>query len=231
MNTRNQHADEVDDKLNALGEQIVSLAGLVELVFADAIVALVEGDVGATQEVRLEDYKAHKVWLETDSLCIDLVATGQLRLQEVKFVTGAIKIAMGLKLMADEAARISRHMSACPDGGLPSGPWAQILPRMADIAQSMLSTTVEALVSRDGSETQGLHLVARELSTLNERLLELANEKMGAPGALPAEVGTALVLVARSLEQIGQRALDVANQVAHVYPSRRAAEEQEPEGQ
>ncbi len=230
MNAQPTNSLQVRAELKALQGQVLSLAGIVESVLAEAIVALVEGDFGAAREVRLEDYKAHKVWLQTDSLCVEILASGQLRLEEVRFVAGAIKMAMHLKRMADEAVRISRHMSACPHRGLPPGPCTEVLPRMAEITQGIFTSSVESLANPDAPGAEDLQPVARELSSLKEELVRQVNEELTG-GRLPAEVGTALVLVGRCLEEIAQLALEVASLGLCLHPTRGEAGRPEGEAQ
>ncbi|MDP6107617.1 MAG: PhoU domain-containing protein [Candidatus Brocadiia bacterium] len=126
----------VNEGLAAVHGQLVNLADIVESAFAESILALVESDEVAAQEARLDDYKAHSVWLRVDGLCTGILSTGTLSLKEFHFVCGAIKIAMDLKLMADEALSIDRHMALWSPGAQGSrasaetiGPVLRSLPK------------------------------------------------------------------------------------------------------
>ena len=68
MNTNNSNSPQVTAELKALQQQLLSMAGIVESVFADAVVGLVDGDLTVASEVRLDDYKAHQTWLRAESL-------------------------------------------------------------------------------------------------------------------------------------------------------------------
>ncbi|MBS3762992.1 MAG: hypothetical protein KGZ25_06785 [Planctomycetes bacterium] len=220
---------DAEEELRTLKSQILSLAGIVESVFTEATVALVDNDIAAAREAKVEDYKAHQEWLRVDTLACDLLSTGKLELDDVQFVCAAIKMALNLRMMADQAVAISKRMQACPAGEIPPGPCTEILPRMVELSQSIYSDSIEAFVNRDGAEAQSQHLVFRELSSLNDDLVERVKEEMVEEQNLPAEVGTALILVGRSLEFIGEHTLDIANYVSHLYPTEDHSEELEGE--
>ena len=216
MRQQDSNSPPVAAELKALQEQLLSMAGIVESVFADAVVGLVEGDFNVAGDVRLEDYKAHQTWLRAESLCVDLLSTGELNLEEVRFIAAALKIGQNLRRMADEAVQISSHIEACSVGEKSSAPRLELLSRMVEITQGIFSSSIEALVNRDAALAQGLHLVFRELTSLNRRvILDVVGE--GEADKPPAQTGVALVLVARALESIGAHGLDMANAVYHLY--------------
>ena len=205
----------VTQELAALQEQLVSLADMVESVFAESIIALVESDLAAAKEVREEDYRAHKVWLQADRICVDLLASGGLSLDDVHLVCAYIKIAQNLKMMADRGVYISRLMNACPTEQLSRGAATDVIPRMAEIAQNMLSDITEALVSRTRIEAQKPQMSYRELEALNGELFnQLADEVSSAKQ--PGTVALVLMLVGQALLDTGQHVLDVANHLPEI---------------
>lgn len=219
MSDETPEAPGIEVELPALERHLLSLANIVENAFADAIVALMESDSMAASEAQREDYKAHQAWLQADSMAMDLLSSGELNLKQVQFVSAGMKIALDLKVMADEGIRISHLMSACPTDRTPPGSCTELLPEMAEMAQSMFGDSVDAFVNRDGAEAESQDLVFRELSSLHEDLVNRVNAELKSDENMPAEVATSLVLVGRSLEIIGERALDIARHVSHLYPS------------
>ena len=204
-------------ELKTLQQRLIGMADLVESALAECIVALVDNEPGAAEEVRLEDYKAHRAWLEVDGLCLDLLCSGELDRDQVRFVHAAVKIAMNLKQMADECLRISRQVPAGAAGKLAQGAAAEIIPGIAQIAQSMLSDSIEALVNKDPVEAQGLPRAYPELESLGRQLLQHAVGKTNRAEER-LEPTAPLLLAGRSLETIGRRALEIASDVAHLYP-------------
>ena len=216
MASGSESSSETTGEVKAVRRRILALAGIVESVFADAVLAMADADSSVVRDVRREDYRAHKVWLDTDSLCVELLEKGQLEAGQARYIAAAIRIAVDLKQMADKAMCIPRYMKACPEDGIPSGPWTDVLSRMAEIGEGMLSSSLECLANRDAAGARALHLVSRESSSLNSQLIQQVNHGL-ASGRLQPQVGTALVLAGNALEQISQYALDVANQVRRLY--------------
>lgn len=215
MNADGERSRTVAQEIETLQEQLASLSDIVESVFAESIIALVDGDLAAAREVRQEDYKAHKVWLQADRLCVDLLASGALSLDDVNLVFASVKIALALKMMADEAMHISQLISMCSAEKLSRGAATDLIPRMAEITQSMLGDTSEALVNRSPIEAKKSRTACRKLDSLNRRLFEqLAEETVSAKQ--PAQVALALVLVGRAFTDMGRYALDIANHIPDV---------------
>jgi phosphate transport system protein len=229
MSDDNPQPPGIDVELPALERHLLSLANIVENAFADAIVALIEGDSSVAREAQREDYKAHQAWLQADSMAMDLLSSGELNLRQVRFVSAGVKIALDLKVMADEGIRISNLMGACPGGGAAPGSCTELLPEMAEMAQTMFGDSVDAFVNRDGTEAESQTLVFRKLSSLHEDLVSRVNAELKSAEEIDAEMATSLVLVSRSLEIIGERALDIASHVARLYPPEEEAETEEVE--
>ncbi|MFP4176732.1 MAG: phosphate signaling complex PhoU family protein [Planctomycetota bacterium] len=221
MNEDSPKPPEIDEELSALEEQILSLANIVENTFADAVVALMESDSGAASQAQREDYKAHQIWLQADSMALDLLSSGQLQLKQVKKVAADTKIAHDLKVMADEGIRIAHLMRACPTEGDMPACCTELLPEMIEMAQSIFGDSVDAFVNRDATEAKSQDFVFRQLSSQHEELINQVNTELDSPEApLNPEVATSLVLVSRSLEIIGERSLDMANHVAKLCGDR-----------
>ena len=205
------------EELKVLSQHLVSLAEIVESVFADAVLGLMEGDFSAAREVRAEDYKAHQAWLQAESLCVELLVSGELSLKDVQFVTTAIKIAMWLRLAADESASISQHIRECSPAHLgPDGPM-RTLAEMSTLTQSMLSDGIEAFVNWDAGHTQGLHHVFRELTSLGKQLTEQSAEKIPSADKDAGATLLSAVVVAHSLEAIGEYVLEISAHIARLY--------------
>ena len=206
----------VSGELETLQERLIALADLVESALAESIVALMDNEPGAADDARLEDYRAHSAWLEVDGLCGDLLSSGDLSRQQVRFVHGAVKIAMHLKTMADECLQVSRQEALRP-AALPAGPVRESVTAMVQIVQSMLSDSVDALVNSDPLEANGAQQAYPQLDALGRELLEQLIERPGA-GKLQQRARMAVLLVGRSLQAIGRHALEVAGHIAQLHP-------------
>ncbi len=220
MNTseKNNSRPNIGAELNALREQVLSLASIVESLFAESIIALVDGDSDAAHEAQLEDYRAHNVWLKADSLSVSLLSTGKLELKEVHLICAMAHIALNLKRMADKGIKIARMINECPVDSLPAGTCRDKLSKMTDISQTMFSNSIEAFINKDPSEANGLHPLYKEVNELAAELHRCVNEELKTTKSLPLEAGTALVVIGENIANIAEFALDNGNCVARLYP-------------
>jgi len=199
-----------------LEQRVIAMGNMVESLFADSVMALVESSPGMVPGMRAEDCRVHEQWLEIDRLCIQLLVEKQLEGEQIRFVWAAARIATDLKRAADESFRIGEALRSCVPEYPPNSKSLASVPALAALTQSMLSDAVEALVNRDAVEAGTLHLLARELTsqaaeTANEITQGLTTSEIGAP------VGAACLSVAQRLQRIADEVVDISNQVGHLY--------------
>ncbi|MHC4481664.1 MAG: phosphate signaling complex PhoU family protein [Planctomycetota bacterium] len=208
---------QVRGELAELRRQVVALGNMVESLFADATMALIESPVEALPELREDDCRAHERCLEIEKLCTELLANGEPDPGQVRYIWAASKIVTDLKRAADAALRIGSSLRSLDPKALPSVESRPAIPRLTQLAQSMLSDALEAFVNHDEAEAGGLHLVFRELTALRaEAIEELVRAMAGGELAVPA--GAALAGVAQRLEDIGNEVLDMSTQIRHLHP-------------
>jgi len=199
--------------LDELERRLVTMCNTVESLFAEAVVAFLEANPEMVKELRADDYRAHEQWLEIDNLATGLLTRGSSDPQQVRFIAATAKIAGALKRAADESLRVSESLRACQPDTVPR---ADSLPRMIELTQSMLSDTVEALLSRNATAASAVHLVFRELAGVASRAqVELGMSMQKGELSIPA--GMTLACVAQRLERVGEEVVGIANQVAHLY--------------
>jgi phosphate transport system protein len=203
-------------EVEELERQVVAMGSMVESLFAEAAMALIEGSPGMVPDLREEDCRAHERWLEIDKLCTELLTNGELDPDQVHFVWAADKIATDLKRAADGALRVGASIRSCDPGSLPTAESLAGIPQMAELTQSMLSDVIEAFINHDAAEAGGLHLVFRELASLNGRTREELASAMS-DGKLPVPLGLSLVCLAQQFEEIGNEVLDISNQVRQLH--------------
>lgn len=201
---------QVRGEVRELERQLIALANLVESLFAEAVMAVIENNRQAVPDLREEDYRAHERWIEIDRLCTELLTNGDLGQEQVLFLWGAMKIATHLKRAADESMRIGQALRE----GEPETLGA--VPRMAQLAQGILGDALSALATREPDEAAGLHLTHRELTSLASQAADDLVEQMES-GEIAPSTGLALADIADRLSHVADEALGIAHQVAHLY--------------
>ena len=206
---------QVRGEIEELERQLIAMANMVESLFGDATMTLIERSPGATAELRAGDYRAHERWIEVDKLCTELLTNGDLNADQIREVSAVIKMALDLKRAAAEAVRIGVGIRAARLEGLTTTESLVTFPGLAELAQGMLRDAIEAFINRDPEEAGGLHMVFRELASLRAETTDLLARGMAA-GEVPIATGILFVGVAQRLESFGSEVLDIANQVRHL---------------
>jgi len=202
--------------LEELERRVIAMGNMVESLFADSAMALIESSSATVPQMRTEDRRAHERWLEIDKLCVELLTMGDLTAEQVRSVWAAARIAGALKRAADESLRIGESLRSCLAAGAVEATSLASIPRLAALAQSMLGDAIEALANRDAAEAATLRQTFRELTSLSSLATQELTERLTA-GEIGMPVGAVCLGVAQRLERIGDEVLDISNQVNHIY--------------
>ena len=123
------------------------MGGLAEDRVRSAVDGLVERDTALVDRVLGGDGPINQLHIEIDSRCFKLLALHQPMAVDLRAIVSAVKINTDLERVGDLAINIAeavrRYMRHPPVKELID------IPRMADIAQTMLRDALDAYVRRD----------------------------------------------------------------------------------
>ena len=198
------------EELEQLKMRLLEMGGLAEERVRSAIRALVERDDEVVDHVLLGDQPINELHIEVDGRCFKLLALHQPMAIDLRAIMSAIKINTDLERVGDLAVNIAeaarrylRHpaVKALID-----------IPRMADIAQSMLRDALDSYVRRDTALAEHVLNEDDVLDALKTQVFrELLTFMLQAPSTI--EPALDLILVSRHLERIGDHATNVAEDV------------------
>jgi phosphate transport system protein len=203
-----------DEDLNALNEDILEMASLVEQTISQAIKALRERDEKLAEQLIHNDQKVDELELAIEQRCMTLLALQQPTAVDLRFITTAMKLNEELERIADLAVDIAQRVLELVKYPLLK-PLIDI-PKLAVIAQRMVNQAIDAFITKDTvlakevvlSDSQADHL--RNL--VQEELINdyMAKDGSTAPRAIP------LLLIARHLERICDHATNIAEDVIYM---------------
>jgi len=202
--------EELDQQLNMLQQDVVTLAGVVEKAVQRAVDALKRRDLEASQQVVAEDDYIDQKRFEIEDRCIDLIATQQPMARDLRSIIALLHIGVELERMGDYAegiAKISLLMGDAP----PLKPLIDI-PRMADKATVMLRDSMDSLLNRDLVKAQHVCQSDDDVDELYDQVYrELLLFMIQDPSTI--QRATYLLWVAHDLERIADRATNIAERV------------------
>ena len=197
-------------ELEELQSRLLEMGGLVEAAIHDSMVALAERSQSSAQLVFESEARINRLQIEIDDFAIRLLALHQPMAGDLRFLTAAIKINSDLERMGDLAVNIAERalsLMRVP----PVKPLVDI-PRMANLAESMVHRSLEAFVKRDAQIARGVLPADDEVDELRDSISQelVAFMQRDASAVRPA---LDLILVSRNLERIADHATNIAEDV------------------
>ncbi|MCX8116451.1 MAG: phosphate signaling complex protein PhoU [Desulfobacterota bacterium] len=197
-------------ELQELKQQLLKMATLVEVTIHDAVQSLVKRDSDLAHQIFEREKQINEMELVIDDMCLKLLALRQPMAVDLRFITSAMKITTDLERMGDQAVNIAeRALSLNQEPQLK--PYID-LPRMAEIAQSMVKDVLDAFVNRDVKLARSVCERDDLVDGLNDQVVrELLTYMMSDPKTITRAVH--LMIVARCLERIADHATNIAEDV------------------
>ena len=201
------------EELEDLRKQLLEMAGLVELAVHDSVLSLMERDQERAQRVLVNEARINQMEIRIDELATRLLALNQPMARDLRFLTAALKINNDLERMGDLAVNIvERALSLMAQP--PVKPLIDI-PRMAQLAESMVRNSLDSFVKRDAELARSVLLSDDAVDDLRDTI---SKELVGFMEHDPSTVSRALdlILVSRNLERIADHATNIAEDVLFV---------------
>ena len=205
------------EELEQLKTRLLEMGGLAEERVRAAIRALVERDDTVVDGVLAGDQPINELHIEVDGRCFKLLALHQPMAIDLRAIMSAIKINTDLERVGDLAVNIAeaarRYLRHPPVKELID------IPRMADIAQSMLRDALDSYVRRDTALAEHVLNEDDVLDALKTQVFrELLTFMLHAPSTI--EPALDLILVSRHLERIGDHATNIDEDVIFMVSAR-----------
>lgn len=205
------HTDrEYEAELREVRENLLRMAGYVEQMIADAVRALIEGDREMAERTIEADAHVDDLEVETDELCLLMLAKRQPLASDLRMITLAMKMVTDLERIGDLAVNISERTMAL--GSAPRPAAADKISRMATTAQSMIRRAIDAFVSRDVNLARSVFDQDQDVDDLYREVTEDVQSTMHDEPAY-VQRGVHLSAVAKFLERIADHGTNLAELV------------------
>ena len=204
-------------ELQELKENLLKMAALVEKAIRDAVQSLVKRDSDLAEKTFQFEGRINKLEIAIDEMCLKLLALKQPMAVDLRFITSAMKIVTDLERMGDQAVNIAeRAISLNQEPQIK--PYIDI-PKMAEIAQSMVKDVLDAFVNHDSKLARSVCERDDLVDGLNDQVVrELLTYMMADAKTITRAVH--LMIVCRCLERIADHATNIAEDVIFMLDAR-----------
>jgi len=202
------------EQISQIRETLLMMSSLASRNLALAMRALIERDEKLAHAVETEDSQLDELEVTIDEMVINHMATHAPVATDCRFMLVASKISSDLERIADQAVAIARRSLELNKEPLLK-PLIDI-PRMAQIAESMLRDSITALVDRKPELAQEIVKRDKEVDAINKQLArELTSFMLEDPSTITRALN--LTIVARCLERVADHCKNIAEEVYYLY--------------
>jgi phosphate transport system protein len=214
----------LERSLEETNDNLLRIASMVEFALANATQALVERNGELAHQVSASDAAINRLRFVTEEACYNMLAMQQPNSRDLRIIVGAVSVATNLERIGDHAAGVARLTLRMLDRPLLK-PLVDI-PQMAEIARSMVKSSVGAFITRDVTAAEAVIARDAEIDTIHSRVYrELIDFMTRDAGAI--ERATFLLWVSHNIERIGDRSTNICERAIYVatgqlkeYPTR-----------
>jgi phosphate transport system protein len=147
MTTREHTNREYEHELHELRERMLHMGAQVESMIAGSVRALMERDSSLAQQTIRQDLAVNRSEVETDELCLSILARRQPVASDLRFLATALKFVTDLERIGDLAVNICERVVDL-NKEPPLKPYLAI-PAMANAAEGMVREALDAFVRED----------------------------------------------------------------------------------
>ena len=199
-----------DRNLKLLQDDLIELGNLVGQAITQAMDALKNRDLEASQRVVAADDVIDQKRFELEDQCIDLIATQQPIAIDLRTLMAVLHISVELERVGDYAEGIANVTLMM--GEEPASEPLFDLPLLADKASDMLGRSLEALLRRDAGGAERVCQDDDQVDNLYQKVYrDLLTHMTQDPKSIRR--ATYLLWVAHDLERIADRATNIAERV------------------
>lgn len=209
-----------NDQIKALEHDVLEMGSRVERMVGEAVEALWRLDVGLARTVLGKDDDIDERDLSIESRCLEVLALQQPMASDLRIVGTVMKMITDIERIGDLAVDIAKIALKVEKEFGEAG--VVDIPRMANIARSMLCEALEAFVRRDLDRVE--EVCARD-EEVDELYRELRSQLFDRMLDRPDEVVSNgwLLLAIHHVERIADHTVNIAERVEFMVTGRTRA--------
>jgi phosphate transport system protein len=208
---------ELDKELGELRVDLLKMASMVEEGLDKAMQALNKRDGVLASSVIDRDDEINAMENLIDQQCLKLLALKQPMAIDLRYITMAMKINLGLERIGDQAVNIAERTLLLKEDALIMRPLG--LNRLAGISEQMLRDSMEAFVDRDVKLAESVIERDDDADSVYLRLVCDILEHMTEDPTF-IEQGVHFTVIAHNLERVADQATNICEDVVYMVEGR-----------
>lgn len=206
----------LDEELAGLKEKLLTMGSYAESAVSQAVEAVVERNDDLAVQVQADDNIMDQYEIEIDDLSVHLLCKAPVA-TDLRLITVAMKISSNLERIGDEATTIARQAAELNQNPKPKVRLE--IPRMAEIALSMLKDSLDSFVNKQAERARAIVPRDKEVDALHKQSRrELTAYMASNSSTIPACLS--LLTVSKSLERVADHATNIAQEVVYLCEAR-----------
>lgn len=202
----------MENELNVLKKELLSLGAEVEERVKQAIQALLAGDRKLAEQVRIGDMQVDNMEIELEEECLKILALHQPVATDLRFIVSVLKINNDLERVADFAVNIAERVLDLAKKSKIESPYD--VATMAQLVETMLKMSLDSLVDRDTElARETIHLDDKVDALHRDNFRKVKDEILANPIHLDSLVY--YLSISRYLERMGDLAVNIAEDVIY----------------
>jgi phosphate transport system protein len=209
-----RHTDrEYEAELTQLRENLLLMGARVEQMVHQSIRALQGRDAELARATAELDREVNRLEIDTDDLCVRVLARRQPVGGDLRFVTSVLKLVTDLERMGDLCGNVCDHVVAL--SGVPPLAAESLLAPAGERVAEMIRDALDAFVHADPERARA---VLENDRTLDAAYAALSEEILVSIEQRPETLRAALRVqaIGRALERTGDHATNVAERVVYL---------------
>ena len=200
-------------EIEGLKKDILNLGAMVELSVERAIDAIERRDEATARAVIDNDDKIDDKEVDIEECCLKILALHQPVATDLRFIVAVLKINSDLERIADLAVNIAERAAFLATQPQPDVSFD--FPRMAGVVQTMLRSSIDALVNANTDLAYQVWASDDEVDAMN-REMYIKTQQAIVKHPDQAESIIHLLSASRHLERIADGATNIAEDVIYM---------------
>ena len=205
--------DAFHEEIDAIGQSLLNMAGLVNQAMADATKALVNADLSLAEKVIAADDVIDQMQHDLDARTINLMARQQPVASDLRTLVTGLRMSADLERMGDMAHHIAKSARMrYPNSAIPEE-LKPLITKMGETANKIIAKLIQVMKDRDLNKSLEIPADDDEMDKLHRQLIAaiLADDWKH-----DNEMTIDLTLIGRNYERCCDHAVSISRRIYYL---------------